>query len=236
MTMADLGKTATADAARLAFALLARCLQAPLPAEQLAALAGATSSTVPAGRRMGNEIVTALAGIDDWSALALRLSREHVTMFRGLREGHGPPPPFESLWREGVCMGESTRRVITAYREAGFPISADGRACDDLATELLFVASLCTAEAEGHGDAAAVALRQSQQRAFLDRHLLRWAPEYCQAAAQAAEHPFYRAVLEAVPRLLEDAAARLADAFVSVGALGEGWPVRVAPHPSETHA
>jgi TorA maturation chaperone TorD len=217
----------TADACRLAFALLARCLRAPLDIDELAALASAATAA-PSMPGADSGVVAALADIDDCSDLAPHLAREHARLFRGLREGHGPQPPFESLWREGVCMGENTRRVIAAYNHAGFPIGANGHACDDLATELLFMASLCAAEAEaeGRGDDTAISLRRSQQRVFLDRHLLRWAPHYCRTVAETGAHPFYRAALEAVASLLDEAAVRLAEPR------GNGL-FQVEPQPSE---
>lgn len=155
-----------------------------------------------AKRRNGAEadaathILNALDGEDDLTALAERLAVEHTRLFRGIREGYGPPPPYESLWREGRMMGESTVAVAKAYLEAGYRHDEQWGPLDHLVEEMRFMAALCHAEDEaltfGRGEKAQWA-RERQLR-FLEDHLLAWLPSYCRVLADQAQEPLYQAL------------------------------------------
>lgn len=212
--------TAAAGQRALVYGFLAAALRAPLPAGSLAAIAVDPGA---AGNPVG-DAVQALRGnaaVGDWTAAAADLAQEHARLFLGLRQDLGPTPPYESLWREGQCLGDSNRRVAAAFAEAGFSAPGGGEVCDHLAIELTFMASLCQAEdaAAEAGDDEQVALRQGQQRAFLNRHLLRWVPDYCAAVAAQTPVRFYQALLGELAALLVREAALLdgADASPAFG-------------------
>jgi TorA maturation chaperone TorD len=150
-----------------------------------------------------------------WRALALaapmpeqtqELGVEYTRLCAGLMEGSGPPPPYESVWREDRLMGEATVAVIEQYAQAGFAdICPEAGPQDHLAVELRFIALLALREAEAWqaGDAAEAARRQGHQHAFLRDHLLVWTPRWAAALAAQARLPMYRALAELLPPTLE---------------------------------
>lgn len=147
------------------------------------------------------EIIAALRGEPDLEALTLRLATEHARLFRGVREGYGPPPPYESLWREGQMMGDSTIAVATAFLDAGYAYGGAWGPCDHLAEELRFMAALCMAE-----DAADALERQA---AFVERHLSAWVPTYCHALAEQAHEPLYQALARVTAAVVAEDAEHL---------------------------
>jgi len=147
------------------------------------------------------EIIAALRGEPDLEALTLRLATEHTRLFRGVREGYGPPPPYESLWREGQMMGDSTVAVATAFLEAGYAYDGAWGPCDHLAEELRFMAALCNAEDDGGV--------LEQQAAFVERHLSAWVPTYCHALAEQAREPLYRALARVTAAIVAEDAEHL---------------------------
>jgi TorA maturation chaperone TorD len=147
----------------------------------------------------------------DFYELAGRLAVEHTRLFGGIREGYGPPPPYESLWREGQVMGETAVAVACAYREAEYQPGGDGLPLDHVAEELRFVAALCNGEHEAmvegrHADAEWARDRQSQ---FIGGHLVAWVPAYCESVARASQEPFFQALARATADALAEDACRL---------------------------
>jgi TorA maturation chaperone TorD len=133
---------------------------------------------------------------EDLAALSERLLPEYTRLFRGIREGLGPPPPFESLCRGEAATGDSALAVQHRYEQAGFGhVAPEAGPQDHLGAELRFLALLCFREAEGWGagNEEAAQERIAQQRAFLDDHLLAWLPDYAGRIARESREPFYAA-------------------------------------------
>lgn len=127
------------------------------------------------------------------------LAVEFTRLFGGLREGYGPPPPYESVQREGTLVGASAEAVTAAYRDAGFDrVAPDATPHDHLGAELRFMALLCYREMEAwrDGNAADAAGWLQRQQRFLDCHLLRWVPDYCCVLRECTTLDFYRGVNE----------------------------------------
>jgi TorA maturation chaperone TorD len=175
-----------------AYWFLASLFASPPASDQLARLAGLDVS--PAGP--AEEILATVRGDGSPDELADRLALEHTRLFGGVREGYGPPPPYESLWREGRMMGESTIAALRAYGEAGF--LPDGRwgPPDHLAEELRFVAALANGEgeAQGAGRQDEALWARKRQTDFVERHLMNWVPDYCRALESQAKEPLYQAL------------------------------------------
>lgn len=144
-------------------------------------------------------------------AIAERLAPEHARLFGGIRRGYGPPPPFESVYREGASAPEVTLDVVRAYRAAGFgPIDETAGPQDHVSVELRFMALACLRESEAwaRGSAREALAWRDRQRAFLDEHLLAWLPALCAAVRTAAREPYFRHLVdltEAVCRADRDA-------------------------------
>jgi len=127
------------------------------------------------------------------------LQKEYTRLFRGLREGYGPPPPYESVYRENHLVGDTTSDVIHHYRQAGFgDIDETAGPQDHLGVELKFMSLLCYQEHAAWSNAATAEALQhiEQQQAFLDQHLMTWQPAYCERIIRESQAPFYIAVAQ----------------------------------------
>jgi TorA maturation chaperone TorD len=159
----------------------------------------------------GAAILAAVRGERDAPELSQRLAVEHTRLFGGIREAYGPPPPYESLWREGQMMGETTVSVLKAYAAAGFQPDGYWGPPDHLIEELRFMAALAHEEAsvEGENRERDLLWARSAQIEFLDGHLLAWTPGYCRELSAKAKEPFYRALADVAAAVLTDDARYL---------------------------
>ncbi|MGQ9862826.1 MAG: TorD/DmsD family molecular chaperone [Thiobacillaceae bacterium] len=136
-----------------------------------------------------------------------RLGVEFTRLFSGILEGYGPPPPFESVWREGRLMGESTAAVIDAYAAAGFAdIDPQVGPQDHIAVELKFIALAALREAEDwrKGDREAARNRLIQQQDFLRDHLSVWSPGWAETIARESKEPFFSALARLLTSALRE--------------------------------
>ena len=125
----------------------------------------------------------------------LALEKEFTRLFRGIKEGYGPPPPYESLYRPAEFPTDVVEAVLSYYQAAGF--NADEiclEPVDFLASELKLMALLAFKEAEciQKVDREQAALYQALQHKFLQNHIMVWVPDYCQRLQQASQVDFYR--------------------------------------------
>ena len=97
--------------------------------------------------------------------------------------------PTESPWRdpEGLERQEPMFAVAEWYRRHGLAVAdRQERPDDHLVTELQFLARLLD-PASGAGAVAEAA-------GFMDAHLLRWAPAFCQRAATSCATPYFAGI------------------------------------------
>jgi TorA maturation chaperone TorD len=142
------------------------------------------------------------------------LGVEFTRLLSGVQEGNGPPPPFESVWREDRLIGESTVQVIEAYAQAGFSdIDLDAGPQDHLSVELKFIAILALREAEAWqaDDQAGAHLRLIQQNNFLNQHIAAWALRWADAIAEQTRIPLFAALAGLLKAGIEQAALELND-------------------------
>jgi len=162
---------------------------------------------------LAGEIFRSFAEVDDFEELTLKLAQEHTRLFGGISEEYGPPPPYESLWREGVLMGESTVQVARCYLEAGY--QPDGRFAplDHLVEELRFMASLCNAEFEAQhaGNQELAAQLIGKQQHFLTQHLSTWIGQYSQKIAEFSAENLYRSLATVTNAVIAQDAEELAE-------------------------
>jgi TorA maturation chaperone TorD len=116
-------------------------------------------------------LVESLMG-EDAEVDAELLGVEFTELLRGIRQT-SPPPPYESLYREGIIQGEATQRVMEAYRAFGVHPEGTGEPADHISLELDFMRHLVTLEggAESAGELRRI-LRAEDE--FLGEHLCRW--------------------------------------------------------------
>ena len=172
-------------------------LERPEPAF-LAELAAAFAAGAGAGGAgAGDDIAALLETLRDAGSPAVtqRLCVEYTRLLRGLREGQGPPPPYESVYRGYTPGGDLTLAVRHRYRDAGFgDVEPRVGPQDHVAAELRFLALLALREGEAWhaGDIEAALRRVAQQQGFLDVHLLAWLPTLVARIEAEAREPFYR--------------------------------------------
>jgi len=113
-----------------------------------------------------------------------------------------PAPPYESVYREDWrVMGESTVDVMRQYAEAGYTLVPTFKDLPDhVAAELAFMALLAEEESKAWRgeDASAALLWLGRERAFLESHLTRWLPAFCDRLLTSTEAPFYRGLATAL--------------------------------------
>lgn len=92
-----------------------------------------------------------------------------------------PCPPYESVYREGTVMGESTLAVKARYSEAGLQV-VDNFADlpDHVAVELEF---LCYLQSKGD---------KEKHDSFVRDHLSQWVPAFSEAINRDGELLFYK--------------------------------------------
>ncbi len=186
------------------------CLGADDLQESLRSLA---SGSVPDSRMIsGLQVMRSSLVGDGYRAvdeICASLAVERTKLLRGIARDYGPPPPYESLYRD--AQGETSVLVEIAefYRIARAELPT-GRAdrIDYLGLELDLMRLLCEQEdryriqADAEASAGCVAL----QSRFLHEHILAWVPGYCQSLAQATDG-FYQGVAQLLLGFLEQEAS-----------------------------
>lgn len=169
----------------------------PPSRDMLSSLAGDETEAEPEDA-MGQAWQTLSRALPDPELASLdELGAEFTRLMSGVQEGLGPPPPFESVWREDRLIGETTVMVIDSYAKAGFAdIAPEAGPQDHLAVELKFMALLALREAEAWRgeDTASAEIRLAQQRAFLEQHLAAWAPRWADRVMGEARMPLFSAL------------------------------------------
>ena len=146
-----------------------------------------------------NALQVALSNADGLQAVAVDFTR----LFGGISEAYGSRPPYESAVRSGTWGGDIAVAVAAVYASAEIePPVPTGAPHDHLVAELGFLAIACFREAEAWqlGNRNAALDWVMRQRDFLDQHLLTWLPDYCRQLADLAQTPFYRALLDLLPK------------------------------------
>ena len=108
---------------------------------------------------------------------------EYASLFIG--PGRVGASPWESGYRskDGLVMGRTTLSVAESYRAAGYKSAGHGRIPDDhIATELLFMASLCRDEGT-----------EATQLSFLENHLGIWIGDFADRVRRADASGAYAA-------------------------------------------
>jgi TorA maturation chaperone TorD len=104
---------------------------------------------------------------------------------------------FESVYREGKLLQESTVEIAGLYRDAGLVLNEDFRLPPDhIAVELEFLSFLFFKEAEGlkKGNKEAVEYAKELQDVVINQHLRPFALNLAERVAQHARTSFYRTV------------------------------------------
>ena len=137
-----------------------------------------------------------------WQALQLsannsepmELRKEFTRLFRGIRDGYGPPPPYESLYRPDIFPTDITEAILGYFHSGGLDAAKIcGEPPDFLATELRLLSLLAYQEHESsqNGNLEQCQFFSDLQTRFVQNHLLCWVPDYCQILIQESRVDFY---------------------------------------------
>ena len=137
--------------------------------------------------------------------LSTKLMIEFTRLFRGIKKGYGPPPPYESIYRgERRVIGQVTLDVMQMYQDANFVFSDDYYTgpLDYLGVELQFMAFLCQSEMDAwknNKDDEAKKYLELEKK-FLKLHLLQIIPNFSRNVVQQAIEKFYIGVVKLTER------------------------------------
>lgn len=154
----------------------------------------AQRKSLPQGIVAALELIqNALGSGADVESQLQEIQQEHVRLFRGLSPRSSPPPPYESVYREGALWGSSTAAILRRYREFGLEPDGDFRRepPDHLGLELQFMACLCEREARG------------AQRDLLEEHLAQWFGMLRERVLSYTPHQFYEGILRLTEEWLD---------------------------------
>jgi TorA maturation chaperone TorD len=144
------------------------------------------------------------------------LAVERTRLLRGVKPGYGPPPPYESVYvgsDQGPLMQASVA-VRQAYAEAGVGLPEEVKDQPDfIGLELDFMRHLTEKEAQAWAAAdPEEALKVlEKERAFLEEHITRWIPRFCDVMHQEARLDFYRGIARMTKGFVLDEAQKVAE-------------------------
>ncbi|MFC1786561.1 molecular chaperone [Halobacteriota archaeon] len=104
--------------------------------------------------------------------------------------------PYESVYlgEEGLLMGEPWKKVKAMYRGAGLAKSEKELEPEDhIAFELMFMSYLCDKATEAFEKEEDASDLLQLQRGFLNDHLLRWIPDFCDDVVKNKPY-FYKGI------------------------------------------
>jgi len=156
------------------------------------------------GFRLLNEFMEKSKG-KEVDALHEALIDEYTRLFIG--PFRLPVQPYESWWVSGELFGEALVKLKSDYRKAGIVKSHEYKEPEDhIAFELKFMHYLCE---EGAATDTRERIKDcvTLQREFLDEHILKWVPAFCDALYAYERTDFYKGIAKLTKGfiLLEDA-------------------------------
>ena len=105
-----------------------------------------------------------------------------------------PVQPYESWWVDGKLMSESLLKVKQVYRKAGIAKAKEYAEPEDhIAFELRFMHYLCEEELSADTEER-IAECLNMQKEYLNDHLLRWVPDFCDALTENKLSDFYKGI------------------------------------------
>lgn len=129
--------------------------------------------------------------------MLLELERDYTRMFFSSKPRLAYL--FESVYREGKLLQESTVEIAGLYRDAGLVLNEDFRLPPDhIAVELEFLSFLFFKQMEGmkEGKKEVMEYARELQDAVIERHLRPFALNIAERVAKHAGTPFYRTVAQ----------------------------------------
>lgn len=205
------------DRSRIYWLLSGFFLDAPEPA-LLEKLRRAPVHDAAADGELGARLAQFRLSLAEATAMD-ELRSDYARLFLGFHEGCGPPPPYESLHREGRMLGQSTEAVVGHFRRNGVSFAREGIGPEDhIGLELKFLSLLCLRESQAWraGDADRGRETLESEEAFIAQHLGCWASDYCRQVEAEAQTAFYRNVAGLTTAAIEFDSRQVADMLASL--------------------
>lgn len=145
--------------------------------------------------------------------LKTKVNVERTRLFRGVKPGYGPLPPYESVYTDAATAKNDEintypiAAVAKAYADAGAMLPTDNYDQPDyIGFELDFMRHLCARESAAWelGDVAQALDSITRQQEFLNDHLAQWIPRYCAEMCKDARLDLYQGIARITRGYLAD--------------------------------
>ncbi len=153
--------------------------------------------------------------------LKTKVNVERTRLFRGVKPGYGPLPPYESVYaspdktdHEKEVNTFPIAAVAKAYAEEGVVLPTENYDQPDyIGFELDFMRHLCAKESSAweQGDSEQALEAIAKESSFLNDHLIQWVPRFCDEMCKDAQLDLYQGVARLTRGLLLDEAQKSAD-------------------------
>ncbi|UCC60948.1 MAG: molecular chaperone TorD family protein [Dehalococcoidia bacterium] len=144
------------------------------------------------------ELFQKQAGEANRDEMITRLGVDRTRLYRGLKRGYGPPPPYESVYQGShTVMAESALQVKNVYSDCGYrPPPIGNEPPDYIGIEIDFLRFLCREEASSwrSQDKNKAQEYMNKEYDFLNNHVVSWIPRFCAEALTHAKEDFYRGI------------------------------------------
>ena len=225
--MISLEEFAKIEANRAAlYRFVAKLFRAPLTSEDIEMLAAsdlATRAGDEAGIGHGLKVMGRYLAKRNTGTREM-LGRDYTCAFLGVQEAEGKVAlPFESAFTSDHqrYMGEARGKVYNIYKRCSLRL-ADGIDLpeDHLSFMCDFMAAMIDRTVTLFEEKDDASLRQNLllQRAFLDRHIRNWFPEFARIASAIVQERFYKGALEYAHGVFDLDAKVLKNLLAEVGA------------------
>ena len=154
--------------------------------------------------------------------LRTELAVERTRLLRGVKPGYSPPPPYESIYLDldQQPLMQTSVAVMRAYAEAKAVLPEEVHDQPDfIGFELDFMRHLCLKESEAwKRDDRDQALEYLEKEwSFLNEHITRWVPRFCDVMEKEARLDFYRGIARITKGFVLDEAQKVAECLEWAG-------------------
>lgn len=151
--------------------------------------------------------------------LKTKVNVERTRLFRGVKPGYGPLPPYESVYsshnkQDSEIDTYPIAAVAKAYADADVVLPTEHYDQPDyIGFELDFMRHLCAKESAAWeaGDTAQALDFIAKEQSFLHDHLVQWVPRYCDEMRKDARLDLYQGIARITQGLLIDEDQKSAD-------------------------
>ena len=115
-----------------------------------------------------------------------------------------PVQPYETIWVDDKMAGESLLGLKEDYRKAGVSRSKSYPEPEDhIAFELLFMHHLCEVGLSSIDDEEKLLLTLETQIDFLEDHIMKWVPLFCDKLIEYEKSEFYKCIAKITKGFLD---------------------------------